>query len=99
MQVAQASAQEEEAEHYESIVAEREEEIRAIENAARDVHEIFRDMAIIVREQDPMIGAVNSHSHLSSSLSLSLFSSSLVSSSCVSSSGSWSSPLLFLFLL
>ena len=44
--------------YQESLVQEREAEIREIETGIHELHEIFRDLGTLVQEQGNMIGAL-----------------------------------------
>jgi t-SNARE complex subunit (syntaxin) len=43
--------------HQETLIQEREHEIREIETGIHELHEIFRDLGTIVQEQGEMIGS------------------------------------------
>ena len=45
-----------ELQHQESLIAEREAEIRDIETGIHELHEIFRDLGTLVQEQGGMLG-------------------------------------------
>ena len=47
--------------HQESLIQEREAEIREIETGIHELHEIFRDLGTIVLEQGEMLGSQSTH--------------------------------------